>query len=441
MPEGVLFQASAVVACLIISALVSACETALTSLSRSSIGRIQESSERARSSIQPWVDRPRHVLISILILNNLVNITASALATTLAQTLLHDAGQAFPWLSPVAVAVGVMTLLLLTFGEITPKTLARTHAESAAPVLLWILRPVMFVITPFTLVFAAVTEAMAPQQPGETDTVSEQDIEMLVRLARKDGQLSGLRERLLRSVFSFTDTTAREVMVPRTDVESIPVDISFDALMSITIGGAHSRLPVYEGTIDNVIGLCYVRDLLQIVRNGRSHEPFELRRHLRPARFVPESKPISAVLADMQQYRIHMAIVLDEFGGMAGLVTLEDIIEQFFGDIQDEFDREEEWMLAQPDGSWRVDARHNFSEFADHIGLDADVEDEDFDSLGGFIAKHTGTIDARGQSFDAYGFQFTVVDATARRIRWVRVQRLRPQDTAAPAPAEEAQEG
>lgn len=414
---------------LVLSALFSACETAVTALGRTRTSRLLERNDWMSRSIRLWAENPREVLITILICNNIVNVSASAFATTVAQRLLDGTSWAPEWLDPVGAAVFVMTMLLLTFGEITPKTLARDRAELFAPVLMTLVRPFYTVFWPATRVFAALTDSIG--DAPEPTLVKEEDIEHLVRLAKQDGSLDAERERLLRSVFGFTDTQAREVMVPRTDIDFIDADTPLETLLERIVGGAHSRMPVYEGGVDNIIGLCYARDMLQFVQGVRNDETFDLRRYVRPAKFVPETKPISQLLGEMQQQRIHMAIVVDEFGGVSGLVTLEDIIEQFFGDIQDEFDREEEWVQVLPGGSWRIDARLHFDEFLELINHEdtEEFEGDDFDTLGGFIAKKTGMIDARGHAFEDLGFRFTVVDATARRIKWVRVEPATPPET------------
>lgn len=423
-------QALAILACLAASAMFSACETAVTSLGRAKTTRIIEAGGRGGHAMKRWANHPSEVLISILIGNNIVNITASALATSLSQSALQNATSLPDWLDPVAVAVGVMTLLLLTFGEITPKTLARDNAESVAPTLMYLMGPVFFVTRPLTLVFSWFTDRFSRATAGGPDNfvVKEEDIEHMVRLARQDGSLNTEREKLLRTVFEFTETMAREVMVPRTDIQFISADTPLDDLIQRIIGGAHSRMPVYEGSTDNVIGICYARDMLKFVRGYDHSQTFDLRKHLRPPKFVAETKPISQLLSEMQQQRVHMSVIVDEFGGVAGLVTLEDIIEQFFGDIQDEFDREDEWIQRMPDGSLRIDARLNFGDFLETIGIDTHPDDEDFDTVGGFVATRLGVIDARGQSFVEFGHLFTVVESSPRRIRWVRVEAASPSD-------------
>lgn len=422
---------ASVAACLVASAFFSGSETALTSLGGTRTRQIIEGDPRAGRALALWADRPLEVLVTILIWNNLVNITASALASQIAESVLGGA-DAHAIVSPLAVAIGVMTLLLLTFGEITPKTLAKANAERIAPGLMRALIPFYWISFIFMRGFIKLAERMSSitgtdLYEDRTGLVSEADIEYLVRLGRREGSLTGERERLLRSVFEFTDTAVREVMVARTDVVFLSADDSLPDVLDAVIGAGHSRLPVYEGGVDHVIGLCYARDMLGLIHaDPDNHRDFDLRDHIREAQFVPETKAISQLLEQMRDQRIHMAIVVDEFGGVAGIVTLEDIIEEFFGDIQDEFDTEEEWIETTPDGDWLLDARYNINEFAEQFGVDP-VDSEEFDTVGGLIAKITGEVAHRGTVCDALGFRFTVVEADHARIKRVRAERLPPE--------------
>jgi len=428
------FEALGIIVCLGASAFFSGSETALTSLGRAQTRRLMDERESAHRALLVWAERPNEVLVAILIWNNIVNITASALATQLSEKVLGAVAGGSAFVSPVAVAVGVMTLLLLTFGEITPKTLAKANAERVAPAVMTALRPFMWVSWPVTRAFVALSVVVArwTNSPIEQDAalVSDEDIEFLVRLARKEGTLDVERERLLRSVFDFTETATREVMVPRTDVVFVHVDTPVHELRELVLSAGHSRYPVIEDSSDHVLGVWYARDLLhQVPRSPDDHAslPYLLRTHIRPSKYVPETKPISQLMHEMQMERVHIAIVVDEFGGVSGIVTLEDIIEQFFGDILDEFDKEEPWLNPQPDGSLRIDARINLDDLADALEVEIQTTEE-YDTLGGYIAKITGEVAERGAKVDGWGFVFTVIDADERRIRLVHAARAADQE-------------
>jgi len=425
--SGPLASALGIFGCLIASAFFSGSETALTSLGRARTTQLIDGAG-GRSPLTLWAERPLEVLVTILIWNNVVNITASALATQLAEELLGGAN-ADGFISPIAAAVGVMTLLLLTFGEITPKTFARVYAARLGPVMMRLLQVFWFFTRPVTLLFVRLTRvvswASGREMSDGTSHVREEDIEFLVRLARRDGSLNHEREKLLRSVFDFTETTAREVMVPRTDVVFATADMALNDIVDRFINEGHSRLPVYADQVDNIVGLVYARDMLAFVqRHGRNAE-FTISEWLREPKFVPETKPISQLLSEMQEERIHMAVVVDEFGGVAGIVTLEDIIEQFFGEILDEFDEEEPEVRTMDDGTVCVLGTVHLEDLADSLGFVA-PESEDYDTLAGYISKVTGDIAHAGTKVDAWGWRFEVEEADERRIHRVRARRLTP---------------
>lgn len=416
-----------IVVCLVLSAVFSGSETTLTALSQTRTRQLLESGGRPAAVLRRWLEEPSAWLTSILIGNNIVNVAASALATSVAQQVLGEwAGQEAAWVSPLAVAVGVMTLLLLVFGEITPKTLARAHHERLAVVVLYVLTPWYVVSWPVTRVFMLLSNRVGRWTNTELDGgaphVREEDIEYLVRLGREEGSISSDRERMLRSVFEFTDTTAREVMVPRTDVVALPRQATGKEVLEVVLDAGHSRLPVYDGSIDNIVGLFYAKDLLRLISARPIDADFDLRRSLRQANFVPETKLISELLREMQENRIHMAIVVDEFGGFAGIVTLEDIMEEFFGDILDEYDVESDWLEEGPDGRWRVDARINMEELGEVLGITIE-EEEDIDTLGGYLTKELGEVPRAGAVVDAWGLRMVIEEADARRVRRVLIER------------------
>lgn len=423
MGESVV-MALQIAVCLVLSAVFSGSETALTSLTRANTRQLLDAG--GNRALRLWADRPLEVLVTILIWNNIVNVTASAIATRLAEAALGSIGVALPWLNPIAVAVGVMTLLLLTFGEITPKAIAKSQARVVAPWAMRTLQPFYFVSWPVMRVFLEVTRfvhRITGTEPDEDSPIREEDIEFLVRLGRREGTLTGERERLLRSVFEFTDTVTRDVMVPRPDVTFVSCEATHDDLLDVVVRRGHSRMPVYETTVDNVVGIVHARDLLVWQKERAGNEVFNLRKLMRPAKFAPDTKPISELFAELQTARTHLAIIVDEFGGVCGIVTLEDIFEQFFGDIQDEFDHEEEWVTTEADGTLTVDARMHITDFGDIMGLELDDDDE-YDTLGGFVVKQTGDIARVGTIVTQWGLRFTVVAAEKRRIRKVHVERL-----------------
>jgi CBS domain containing-hemolysin-like protein len=412
--------------CLAASAFFSASETALTTLGDTRTRQMIE--EGGHKSLKLWRDRHLEVLVSILIYNNIVNILASVLATSVTEHLLSGRASVFG-VNPVAITVGAMSFLLLTFGEITPKTLAKANAVRLALPAIVILRPLCWVARPATSFFIMLSRSIGRLTGRSIDEVenivNDEYIEFLVRNAQKEGSLSEERERLLHNVFRFTEVAAREVMVPRVDAAFVHVNTPFDELLNRIVSLGFSRFPVYDRNFDDIVGLVYARDFLRYVRDREKGEAFDLRKMLRTPRFVPETKPISEMLREMQLERVHMSVVVDEYGGVAGIVTLEDIIEQFFGDIRDEFDKEEDLIQPMPDGSWRVDAATPLDEIEKYFEVEI-PELDDIDTVGGYIAVATGRVAETGMMIDAWGLRMTVTEGNARRIAWVRIERVVP---------------
>lgn len=410
--------------CLVFSAFFSASETALTSLGRARIDKLMNESASNAKRLQAWLDHPRELLTTNLIGNNVVNTLAAALATSAAEQMLGGMSAQSAWLQPVPVAVGVMTLLLLTFGEISPKVIAGQFREVVGVNALTILRPLSVIIRPLVWVFVKLTDVLMSigGKQGPRTVVSDEELEFLVHLGSEEGSISEERLGLLEAVFDFTSTTAREVMVPRLDVIAVSSTVDLDTLLRTILDGGHSRMPVYDGVIDEIIGVIHVKDVFGAFQLNNRPEDFNIRSLLREANFVPETKTIFSLMQEMQVHRNHMAIVVDEFGGVEGILTLEDIVEELFGEIWDEHDRDTDNAVQKiGDQAFLVDARvtlYDLDEYFDEEIPEAD----DYDTVGGFIAKETGTVARVGTIVERWGIRFTVVEADRRRIRRVRAE-------------------
>ena len=417
-----------ILVCLLFSAFFSASETALTSLSLLRLEQLIEKHPFWCRPLTVWKHNPNGVLTTILIGNNIFNITASALATDLASVMFPSRG--------IAVAIGGMTFMLLFTGEITPKTLARSYASVLAPVLMVLVLGFHMLFYPATWVitwFIRGLFLLLGTRHRRGDRVTEEDIEYIVSLGRRQGALDKDKEHLLSSIFEFSDTTAREIMVPRTDIIAVPVDANYQKVVEISLESGFSRIPVYEESIDKVVGIFYTKNLITPPR--REEQEAFLASRMRPAVFVPESKKISEVLKLFQRERIHMAIVVDEFGGTGGLVTMEDIIEELLGEIQDEFDTEEERLVKSDDGTYQADARINVEELEDELELTF-PEDRDYESLGGFLMEEAAEVPSEGWEHTYQGFLFRVLEADPQRVIKVHIEKAEPEE-----PEEEEEEG
>jgi len=411
----VLFDAIAILICLFGSAFFSGSETALTSLSQPEIQKLIE--DEGAAALKLWRDKPIQVLTAILIGNNLFNVAGSALATDLAHRVF-DSGA-------IAIATGGMTFLLLTFGEITPKSIAKHWSVRLSGTIMWALRVPYYVFWPATIFFTKLTRWFMNRLGEDTSEhfsyVTAEEIEYLVDLGSREGSFSEERERLLRSVFEFPDTIVREVMVPRTDMVALSVDMDLDTIVDILVDCGHSRIPVYEDNLDEIQGLFYAKDLIRMVNSHGDEKEFDLQAFIREPYFVPESKGIAELLSEFQAERMHMAVVVDEFGGTAGLITLEDIIEEFFGDIQDEYDSERPQIIRVDDYRARVDARVPIDEIEQFCGLEL-PEHPDYESLGGFLMAQSGTVPEVGSEISWGHVIFRVLKADQKSVQTVEIE-------------------
>lgn len=259
--------------------------------------------------------------------------------------------------------------------------------------------------------------------------VFEEELHELMEASEEEGLINEEESEMIRAIFALGETVVREVMVPRTDMACIPADVTCEELLAIIIGCGHSRIPVYDGTIDNITGVLYAKDLLKFW--GKSPADLDINAIARPPFYIPETKKLEELLQEFKKRRVHIAIVIDEYGGTSGLITIEDLLEQIVGDIQDEYDSEEELLQLQSDGTTVVDARLSIEEFEQHF--DVEVEREKFDTVGGLIFHLLGRIPRNGDQVKCNGILLTVLSAGERRIGKLRAEKIiaAPEETVA----------
>jgi len=432
---------------LVSSAFCSGTETALTALGDARARQLRDGGGRRARMLSVWIEHPERVLSTLLIGNTLVNVGAGALAAAIGTGIALAAG----W-SPgtgVAAATGAATAVILFFGEIVPKTLAKRHpirvslaaipVARALAVLLW---PVSTAVTRATGGLVALFGGGTGEAPG----VTSEEIEYLIEMGTKEGVLDEVKEELLNSVLEFADRVAKEIMVPRTRVVAVDRDASPDELFRVITENPYSRMPVYQGTIDEVVGILLVREIIGEVRHGRE---IALAKFVKPAFFVPEQMKISRLLKEMQKRRTHLAVVVDEFGGTSGIVTLEDVIEEIVGEIQDEADVETAPVKPLAPGLWLADGAvplHDLEALLNERGGegpgDGDgseppreirfPEQGDYETLGGFVTAEAGRVPPVGAIVTWDGLTFTVRAGDDRRVAKVEIARRTPE---AEAPA------
>ncbi len=423
-------EIATLVVCVLLSAFFSAAETAVTTLSAFKVRQLQEDLPRWGRALRLWETNHASVLATILIGNTLVSLTAGAVSTDLAARF-------FPTSTGIPLAIGGMTLLMLVGGEVLPKTLARAYADQIAVPLMngvavfyGLFFPVTWLITHLIRVMISLLGGRIKNGPD----VTAEDIEYIITLSQRQGGIDKDKQEMLTSVFEFTDTEAKEVMVPRTEMIALPVNCPYEEIVRICADSGFSRIPVYEGSIDKVVGIFFAKNLIQPTKPDERTD--FLRRRMRTATFVPESKKISELLKEFQQERQHMAIVVNEFGGTEGIVTLEDIIEELLGEIRDEFDEEEPLIKARPEGGFVADARIPIKDLEDALHIQF-PEQRDYESLGGFLMEVAGDVPGPGWTHVFEGFDFTVITADVNRVNKVQILPRRPaaEETRSPADA------
>ncbi len=389
--------------------------------------QLMERGGRFARVLVAWRDRPNHVLSTVLVGNNLVNIAASVMSVRVAAWFFQswgDSGQA--WADGVAV-IG-MTLLLLIFAEVSPKTYAKHNAARVAIPAMWFVRFIEIPLSPAAWALTRIGKLVVRLFGGNPSTtgpsVTEEDIEYMIELGARERVFEQKdRADLLEAALEFGEVVAKEVMIPRTESLAIDADTPLEVALQHVIGRGHSRVPVYNGSIDKIIGVLYAKDLLRTVA-GSGLEGETLRTLMRSdVFFVPESQKIADTLREMQRRRVHLGVVVDEFGGFSGLVTIEDIIEELVGEIRDEFDSEEDLVRKIDDETFLVTALISIRDLGEV--LDVEFPDEgDYETLGGFVTFMAGKLPAIGDVIKWNHLELEVTGADDRHVEKVRIKRL-----------------
>ena len=389
MDSSVVIQLIILAVLILLSALFSSAETSLTTSNKLKIQSLaDQGSKRARILLKISEDSGK-MLSAILIGNNLVNNAATALTTSLIIQLFGN--------SAVGIATGVITLLILIFGEISPKTLATIHSEKMALLyaplihfLMKIFTPVIFIVNKLSM---GVLFLLRVNPDQKVNTMTEHELRTIVDVSHEDGVIESEEKEMIYNVFDMGDAKAKDIMVPRVHVTFADINSTYDELIEIFREDKFTRLPIYEETTDNVVGTINMKDLL--LYNYNDKKEFHVRDILREAYFTYEYKSISELLVEMRQASINIAIVLDEYGETAGLITLEDLLEEIVGEIHDEYDENEEEFVRQiNDREYIIEGSMNLDDINDSLGLN--LSSEDYDSLGGFIIEHLDRLPEQG---------------------------------------------
>ncbi len=411
------FQLVVLTVTLLLCAIASAAETAFTSISRIKLKNMVEEGDAKAAEIEGLLSEPNKFLSTILVVNSVAVIVASGMATVLILRFSESYGEL---LSSI-----ITSLVVLIFCEITPKTAAVQNPLRWARFLIGPVKGAAWVLRPIVWSLGAVTSALVRLLGGQIKHhgpfVTEEELRLLVTVGEEEGVLEEDETDMIHSIFEFADTTVREVMIPRIDMVTLDSEATVTQAVDVALQGGFSRIPVYEESVglDEIIGVLYTKDMLKQLREG--HNTFPIRDLVRSAYFVPETKKLDDLLREIRQKRVHMVIVVDEYGSVAGLVTIEDLVEEIVGDIQDEYDHEEVLYEQVNENEYIFDAKINIYEFNERMEMH--LEDADYETLGGFVYAQLDKIPVIGDTISYQGLKFTVLATRGRRITKIRVER------------------
>lgn len=416
-------QLIALVILLLLSAFFSSAETALTTINRISLRSLEEDGNKRAVIVSKLIENPGKLLSAILIGNNIVNLSASSLATVFATNLCISSGWKISTSTVVGIATGILTLLVLLFGEIMPKTLATRYNMPLALAYAPIIRILIIILTPLIFIINSMSNGLLKlfgADKNKQASMTENELLTIIDVSHEEGIIESEEHEMITNVVDFGDSLAKDVMVPRIDIVFADIDDSYDELAAIFIEEKYSRIPVYENSKDNVVGIVNLKDLF--CYKGKK-EDFVLRDFLREPFFTYEYQKTSELMMKMRDQSFNIAIVLDEYGATAGLITLEDLLEEIVGEIRDEYDEEERDPIRKiNDDEYLADGSTKLEDINDE--LDTDFDSDDYDSIAGHLINELEHIPKEGEYVETEGFKFVVEKMEKNRIEIIHIYRL-----------------
>lgn len=398
--------------CVLFSMYFSATETAFNAVSRIRIKSKAEEGDKKAKLVLKLLDKYDEMLSTILIGNNIVNIACTSLTTLLFVKLLNDEDLG------ATVSTIVVTLVLLIFGEISPKSIAKDHAEEFAGFAAPLLNVLIFLLTPINWIFKLWQKLLAVIFKSSEDSgITEQELLTIVDEAEQGGNIDADESELIRSAIEFNELEVRDIFTPRIDIEAIRKDMDKEEVAHIFSESGYSRLPVYEDSIDNIIGIVYLKDFYNITFRGKR----SIEEIIKPVIFVPKSKKISDLRKELQEQQLHIAIVMDEFGCTVGLVTLEDILEELVGEIWDEHDEIVREVSQTSENTWIVSGKANVEKLFEDLDMSCDYEAM---TVSGWVMEVLEKIPAEGDTFESDGLKVRVLKMFRKRIEQVEIVRI-----------------
>lgn len=412
-PDSYIMEIIALVVLILLSAFFSSAETSLTTANKHRLRSLAEEGNKAAKKVLKLVENPSKMLSAILIGNNVVNISSSALATTLTTKLFGN--------EYIGISTGILTLVVLLFGEITPKTLATLYSEKLSMIYIYVIGPLTVILTPVIWIVDRLGNIiffiLRIDRDKAQNTMTEGELRTIVDVSMEDGVIEKEEKSMINNVVDFGDSKAKDVMIPRADMAVVSVDADYGEVFKTFKEDHYSRLPVYDDNKDSVIGILYFKDLFFYYegKNGDLKNTFSVRDVMREPFFVYEYQKTSSIMAEMRSRFISLAIVLDEYGSAVGLITLEDLLEEIVGEIRDEFDMDELKNVTKIDENrFEVDASMKLTDLEDQLGIV--LKSEDYDSLGGYVIELLDHLPVEGETVMKDGITFTVISMDKNRI-------------------------
>lgn len=407
---------------ILISGFFSAGETALTAFRSIHLEKLENKKEyRKAELLKKWLKSPNEMLTGLLVGNNVVNILASSIATVV--TMKISGGNSA---SSIVIATIGMTVIILIFGEITPKIIAKTQPIRVASIVITVIYYLTIILKPLIIVLMAISRFIGRvlgidlQDTGSL-VITEDDIISFVNVGEAEGVIEEEEKEMIHSIVTLGETSAKEVMTPRTSMLAFEGNHTLNEVWDELIDNGFSRIPVYEDTIDNIIGVLYVKDILPVIKDGKSDQ--KIKNFVRPGYFVPETKSILEILEDFKSMKIHIALVLDEYAGIVGLVTIEDLIEEITGEIRDEFDTDEEELIHKiSDDKYEVSGMIDIETLDETLNIQL-PESEEYESLGGLVYALLGRVSEVGDVIVLGSTKLKIIEVDKKRVSKVIIEK------------------
>jgi len=388
-------------------------ETALMALSKIRIRHMVDEGVKGARQIEKLLEDPGKILGVILIGNNIVNIAASSIATSIAISSFGEGS--------IGVVTIVMTVLVLIFGEITPKSLAKLHSEKIALIVIKPISVLVVILKPIVSVFTAASGLLIKILGGESSYreqfITEEEIKTIVGVSEEQGVLEDVEKEMIFNVIEFADSQVKDVMVQRVDIVALPSDAAYEDVIEVIKREQFSRIPVYKDKIDDIIGILGVKDLIIVDNPGES---FNILDYIREPYYTFEYKKISELLNEMKKTRNHMSVVLDEYGGTVGIVTIEDLVEEIVGEIEDEYDKEkDDEIIVVKEDEYIVSGSAKLDDISELIRVN--MESEEFDSIGGLVMGELGRVPREKEEVKYNNIRLVVEEVERNRVKKVRI--------------------